>query len=225
MSRTLLSKNIAALRHYLGLNQGAFAERIGASQGQVSKWEGKGEEPSTVYMARLADLAGVSVKAFLGEPWVAPGASRAPDHPPTRHVDSDELVDIIQVDLAFSMGNGTTLDDYVEETVLKFDLGFVRSFTRSETSRLRLAKGVGESMSPTLLPSDLVWIDTTQNRLHQQDRIWAIFLFGAAAIKRLRKLSEDRILVISDNPAVEHQEVSIDDVIIAGRVIRFARDL
>ncbi len=80
-------------------------------------------------------------------------------------------------------------------------------------------------MFPTLVTSDMVWIDTTQTMLNQQDRIWAISLFGAAAIKRLRTIGGGKVLVISDNLAVENQTVEAEDILIGGRVIRFARDL
>jgi phage repressor protein C with HTH and peptisase S24 domain len=80
-------------------------------------------------------------------------------------------------------------------------------------------------MMPTLVTSDLVWIDTTQKHLNQQDRIWAVSIYGAAAIKRLRKVGNGRVLVVSDNPAIDNYEVDEGDLVIGGRVIRFARDL
>jgi phage repressor protein C with HTH and peptisase S24 domain len=80
-------------------------------------------------------------------------------------------------------------------------------------------------MFPTLLGNDSVLIDTTQKMLNLNDRVWAISLYGAAAIKRLRTIGPNRVLVISDNPAVENQEVDADDIIIGGRIIWFARDL
>ena len=93
------------------------------------------------------------------------------------------------------------------------------------SSDLRIARGVGDSMFPTLNSNDLVWIDSTQTNLNQQDRVWAVSINGAAAIKRLRSLKEGRVLVISDNPAIDNYEVGADEIRIGGRVIRFSRDL
>ncbi|MFN3943917.1 MAG: helix-turn-helix transcriptional regulator [Allosphingosinicella sp.] len=149
-----------------------------------------------------------------------------PDIPPVRPASADdEVVEITSLDLTFSMGPGTNLDDYIEETPLRFDLSYIRGFTRTTPTRLRIARGVGESMFPTLISSDLVWIDTTQRMLNQQDRIWAISLYGAAAIKRLRAIGDGKVMVISDNRDVENQIVDAEDLIIGGRVIRFSRDL
>lgn len=166
------------------------------------------------------------------EPWLdreEQGASTsiivAPDIPPTRLAGEDEVVELTRVDLSFSMGPGTEVDDYVEETPVRFDLAFIRQITRTPPDRLRLARGIGDSMFPTLLSSDNVMIDTTQRTLNLGDRIYAISLYGAAAIKRLRPIGPNRVLVVSDNPAVADQEIDAEDLVIAGRIIWFARDL
>jgi transcriptional regulator with XRE-family HTH domain len=131
-----------------------------------------------------------------------------------------------QLDLRLPMGPGATVDDYVEEEPLEFDLAYIRSFSRTPLSRLRIAEGVGDSMFPTLLSADLVWIDTTQNQLLHSDRIYAASINGGAAIKRLRPIDGGkRVLIISDNKTVDSYEVEAKDVAIWGRVIRFARDL
>jgi phage repressor protein C with HTH and peptisase S24 domain len=138
---------------------------------------------------------------------------------------NDNVVEIIRLDLSLSMGPGATVDDYIEEIPVKFDIDYIRSFTRAPFERLRIARGVGDSMYPTLLTSDEVWIDTTQRIVNQQDRVWACSIYGAAAIKRLRTIGHGRVLVISDNPTVENQEVDAEDIMIAGRVLRLSRDI
>lgn len=154
-------------------------------------------------------------------------AGRLPDHALTRSADAGEAVEIIQLDLSLPMGPGATVDDYIEEEPRLFDLAYIRSFTRTPPSRLRLARGVGDSMFPTLLSNDLVWIDSTQTQLNQSDRIWAVSINGGAAIKRLRPLKGGGVMVMSDNPGPGHEsyEVGRDEIMIGGRVIRFARDL
>lgn len=128
-----------------------------------------------------------------------------------------------QVDLAFSMGDGANIDDYVEEGALDFDAGLLRSITRSPPERLFVARGAGDSMMPTLLNDDMVVIDTLQRQLNMLDRIWAISVHGAGAIKRLRAIGKQRILVISDNHAVDNQEVDAEDLRILGRVVWVGR--
>jgi phage repressor protein C with HTH and peptisase S24 domain len=170
--------------------------------------------------------------AKLGVPteWLLEGgalpAGRAPDLPSTHSLGSGETGAVTKLDLRLPMGPGATVDDYVEEEPIEFDLAYIRSFSRSPLSRLRIAEGVGDSMFPTLVSSDLVWIDTTQNQLLHSDRIYAASINGGAAIKRLRPIDGGkRVLIISDNKMVDSYEVDAQDIVIWGRVIRFARDL
>ena len=150
----------------------------------------------------------------------------APDQPIMQSADAGETVEISRLDLSLPMGPGATVDDYVEEEPISFDLSYVRSFTRTPPHRLRLASGAGDSMFPTLVANDLVWIDTTQNQLLHSDRIYAASINGGAAIKRLRPAAGgSRVIVISDNKMIEPYEVDASEVIIWGRVIRFARDI
>jgi phage repressor protein C with HTH and peptisase S24 domain len=218
-----LASNIAKLRKHLGDNQTQFATRLGGQQANVSKYEA-GMEPGARVLGRMAELAGCSVADFMDAAWSPPAT--APDQPPTRPASAgDDTVEIIQLDLSLPMGTGATVDDYIEETPLRFDLDYIRAFTRTPPARLRLARGVGDSMYPTLVSSDLVWIDSTQTMLNQADRVWAVSINGAAAIKRLRALKGGRVLIVSDNAAIDNYEVDADELLIGGRVIRFARDL
>lgn len=154
------------------------------------------------------------------------GASKASDNLPTRTVDAGETAQLLRLDLSLPMGPGATVDDYVEEEPVEFDLGYLRAITRTPVHRLRLARGVGDSMFPTLQSSDEVLIDTTQNSLLHSDRIYAASINGGAAIKRLRPIEGGkRVLVISDNKTIEPYPVDAREVAIWGRVIRFARDL
>lgn len=214
----------------LGLSDAAIGKAIGRDRSVANKILNGGVGFDAGHTAAFSDLFQVSEEEILRRfgVLVAPhhSARREPDLPPTRSVHAnDETVEVAQIDLSFSMGPGTAIDDYVEETPVRFDLSYIRGFTRSEISRLRLARGVGDSMFPTLLPSDLLWLDTTQNRLNQADRIWACSILGAAAVKRLRRVGPGRIEVISDNPAVENAIYDEEDIIIHARVIRFTRDL
>lgn len=204
---------------------------------------GKSRNPSLAALTAIAEVLGqpreLLEKAMSGDEVVpvarlttrsaveAGPSSKAPEQPHVVSADAGETVEIIQLDLSLPMGTGATVDDYIEEEPRVFDLAYIRGFTRTEASRLRLARGVGDSMWPTLQSYDQVWIDSTQRELNQNDRIWAVSINGAAAIKRLRKLKGGRVLVISDNPGPGHDnyEVGQDEIMIGGRVIRFARDL
>lgn len=211
-----------------GVSDGALAEALGVERSVANKVaNGK-----VGFNARRADavakLLDVSRDELLFRvgvaaepPRVEAGpSSRSPDQPSIRSVDGGETVPILRLDLSYSMGPGTSLDDsYIESEPINFDLGFLRTITITPPDRIRIVDGIGDSMQPTIHDRDLLFIDTNQRDLNAQDRIWALWLFGLGAVKRLRAVGPDRVLVISDNPDIENQEVSRKDIMIHGRVV------
>lgn len=204
----------------LGLSQRVLADALGIEENKVSKVKGGTRQFQGAEVLKAHRWLDAQEKQ-VGD------SARHSDQLPTITADAGETVEIIQLDLSLPMGAGATVDDYIEEEPRVFDLAYIRGFTRTEPSRLRLARGVGDSMWPTLQSYDQVWIDSTQRVLNQSDRVWAVSINGGAAIKRLRALKGGRVLVISDNPGPGHEnyEVDADEIMIGGRVIRFARDL
>lgn len=140
-------------------------------------------------------------------------------------VDDADVVPIQKLDLSLSMGPGTLIDDWVESEPVAFDRRFLQLITRAPSHRLKLVTGIGDSMYPTLNWGDAIMIDTTDRALARQDGIYWINLYGAAGIKRLRTVGEGRVLVKSDNPTVDDQEVDAADLRIEGRAIWVARGL
>lgn len=214
--------NIEKLREARGWARPELAKRMGTSPQQVERLEKGQRKLSQEWIDKAAHAFSVAPADIISE-----GVSLVvPEQPVANSVDGGEVVEITRLDLSLPMGPGATVDDYVEEEPIAFDLGYLRSFTRTPPHRLRLAAGAGDSMLPTLLPNDLVWIDTTQNTLLHSDRIYAASINGGAAIKRLRPVAGgSKVLVISDNKTIDPYEVDANDVVIWGRVIRFARDL
>ena len=199
---------------------------------------GKSKNPSLPVINAIAEvlhqprelieraIAGEEVEP-VGRPKPAPHRRDLhPDMLPARDVSADDdTVEVASLDLSYSMGPGTELDSYIEEEPIRFDPSFLRRISRAPFHRLKLARGVGDSMLPTLMPGDVVLIDTTQNRLSMSDRVYAVALHGAAAIKRLRLEKDRKVLVVSDNPSVENYAIDEADVTIHGRVIWFSREL
>lgn len=173
--------------------------------------------------ARRADAVAVLFGVNRDEILFRAGISEArpaPDHSPTRSADAGETASVQRLDLSYAMGPGTDLDaSHVDGESVQFDIAFLRTLTPSPPNRLRIVNGIGDSMMPTVHDREELIIDLNQTKLNMQDRIWAISLFGAGALKRLRTIGRDRVLVISDNPDVGNQEVDAKDIVIAGRLV------
>lgn len=140
----------------------------------------------------------------------------------------EELAYIREVDISYAMGDGSEIDQYPATGLIPFNLNFIRHLTRTDTDQLFIATGHGESMEPTLLRSDTIMIDTSVNRVSQQDMIWALSYAGAGMIKRLRRIRTsdgDRIEILSDNPIVPSTIALPEDVFIIGKVIWIGRQM
>jgi phage repressor protein C with HTH and peptisase S24 domain len=210
----------------LGVNDTALGEALGVDRSVANRVVNGAVEFNARRADEVAALLKVTPEEILFRAGIRPAPATVSNQLPTRSVDGGETAQLMRLDLSLPMGPGATVDDYVEEEPVEFDLGYLRAITRTPVHRLRLARGVGDSMMPTLLSSDEVLIDTTQNQLLHSDRIYAASINGGAAIKRLRPIEGGkRILIISDNKTIEPYPVDANEVMIWGRVIRFARDL
>jgi phage repressor protein C with HTH and peptisase S24 domain len=149
--------------------------------------------------------------------------------PAPRHVPSpsnDDTVPITSLDLSLSMGPGTLIEEFVEAEPVYFDLALIQSITRTPSDKLRLVKGIGDSMEPTLRTGDRVLVDINERQLTRINGIYWIDHLGSHGIKRLRRTSLGKYMIASDNKDVaEPFEVDAQDVRIEGRVIWFAREL
>ncbi|SKB26933.1 Peptidase S24-like [Sphingopyxis flava] len=214
MSKPILAQNIAALRHSLGMNQTQFAAAIGTQQANISKWEKGATAPEGDNLSALAELAGVSEREFRDLDWVpkAGGArgpngrpldlKRAPEQFPTRGAYDDVgAVKLKCLNLELAMGEGTDLAEWFEETEVSFDANWLSAISPAPFERLIIGRGVGDSMRPTIGDQDDVLIDLDQNELKRADRVYAITIDGAGAVKRLMPSPEKGMIeVVSDNP-------------------------
>jgi phage repressor protein C with HTH and peptisase S24 domain len=220
--RVSSANNIERFRKERGWARPKLAELMGTSPQQVERLEKGHRKLSQEWINRAAEALGVQPADIITP---AVGVALAPLEKFDGVAEATEVVTLQKLDLSLSMGPGTLIDDWVEAEPVAFDRAFLQAITRAPSNRLKLVTGIGDSMYPTLNWGDAIMIDTTDNRLARQDGIYWINLYGAAGIKRLRTVGEGRVLVKSDNPSVDDQEVEADDLRIEGRAIWVARGL
>ncbi|WP_240193732.1 S24 family peptidase [Sphingomonas paucimobilis] len=126
-----------------------------------------------------------------------------------------------EIDLAYGMGAAFTHDAVSVRSHL-FPLALLETITSTPPSKLTIARGMGDSMMPTLHDGDMVIIDRSQRTVRDQDAIWALTVGDIAMIKRLR-VKSDRVLLLSDNERVPPDEATHDEINIVGRVIFIGR--
>jgi len=111
------------------------------------------------------------------------------DHAPTRSADAGETIEVASLDLSLSMGPGTLIEEFIEQEPVRFDTALLRAVTRSPFACLRVIKGIGDSMEPTLRTYDRILIDTSEKMLSR-----------AHGLKRLRPMGEGRVLICQTTP-------------------------
>jgi transcriptional regulator with XRE-family HTH domain len=210
--------NIAFYRKSRGLSQTELAERIGTTLNMLGKLERGDRTLDTDWLQRIGKALDVEPRDLIGGDPIAP----KPHHP---SASDDDVVEITALDLSLSMGPGTLIEDFIESEPVKMGLSLVQSITRTPTDRLRLVKGIGDSMEPTLRTGDRVMVDINERALSRINGIYWIDHLGTHGIKRLRVAGKRRVMVISDNPHVPDFEVDAEDLRIEGRVIWYAREL
>jgi phage repressor protein C with HTH and peptisase S24 domain len=202
----------------LKLKQRELAEVLDIEENKVSKIKAGERQFQGVELVKARDWLSAKESAAAGRSASSSSNTRSPSA-------DDDTVEIVALDLSLSMGPGTLIEDFVEEERVRMSLGFVQAITRTPSDRLRLVRGIGDSMEPTLRTGDRVMVDINERQLARSHGVYWIDHLGTHGIKRLRASARGKVMVMSDNPLVPDFEVDAADLRIEGRVIWFARDL
>jgi phage repressor protein C with HTH and peptisase S24 domain len=228
MTDSILAQNIGALRRHLGKNQTEFADLIGTQQANVSKWESKGVEPTSDYLSAMAERAGVSIRQFKTELW-RPETIKKPLKSNVSSItdwaEEQGWALVEEVDLALGMGATFLEPGYEPESrgLVPFKASWLRDIFRGPVAQLKVVRGSGDSMEPTIRDGDFVLLDTSKKRLDEQDVIWAVSYGDLGMIRRLRQLPGGGVSLMPDNQNVRPINAYDGEMHILGRVIWIGR--
>src|SRR3546814_19131756 len=76
-----------------------------------------------------------------------------------------------ELELGYSMGDGSIFNDYRRTGFVPFPREWLRSLAPGSLHDLFVARGEGDSMTPTLLDGAVVLIATAQKEIVQTDQI------------------------------------------------------
>lgn len=218
--------NLLAAMERAGLNQSQLAERVGVKQPSIGRLL-TGETKTTRALDRIAAALGTT-PAYLKGQTSDPTSSVLTTLGPAPSIDAVAaeagLVAVRNLDLAFGMG-ATYIDNPVDEEIQLFPESWVRQFSNSPVEFLYFARGVGDSMMPTLHPNDVLLIDASNPRMTMADQIWACNYAGLGMIKRLRPMPDGSVRMLSDNPNVPPETAYDGELNLFGRVVAVVRRL
>jgi transcriptional regulator with XRE-family HTH domain len=206
-----IGARIAQIRQQTTQTQ--FAATLGIHKNTLIRYEQEKRHPDSAFLVRICTQYGVDPN------WLLSGQSKRSAH----LIDSSRLLnDYVFLPLRYS--EATELD---EQESLAIKKSWIHSQLQVEPEDLKLFSVEGESMKPTLYPGDVILLN-----LHEtiaQKGIYALQMEEILVIKRLQRLSENRIKVISDNPLYESWETNLEDpsqkLTIVGRVVFVCRKL
>lgn len=199
---------------------GDFAKRVAIHPTTYRAYEN--DQNSFVRKADdFADRLGVTSR------WLMKGGDIEPqtvDEMPLDHKARQlGLMLVPELELGYSMGGGSIFSDYRRTGFVPFQREWLRGMIRGSLQDLFVARGEGDSMTPTLLDGDIVLIDTAQKNVSQQDRIWALSYGDLGMIKRIRRMPGGQYRIMSDNPAVSDFDAVDGEMHVVGRVVWIGR--
>ncbi|MCY1672137.1 helix-turn-helix domain-containing protein [Novosphingobium sp. SL115] len=220
---TRRSRLLPAIATFLAVNLDWL---VGTSDQMIEMFDADGEDISEDDLALIR--AGRSDKRLLKpEQLEAKPTALVTSHVPISESqdEDDELVDVMEIDLAFGMGGGGYLELPVKKKPRRFTRGWLRLFTQAPPSQIFIAQGIGDSMAPTIQNADIVIIDTSDTRLTMGDQIWAAAYGQTGVIKRLLPMPNGGVKIKSDNPLVESEMAYDGELHVIGKVVAVVRKM
>ncbi|MDX1974569.1 MAG: S24 family peptidase [Rickettsiales bacterium] len=183
---------------------------------------GKSSNPSTVKLARVADVLGISLAYLVG----------TTDNPlqgvkPVSHDKDNDYVTISRLLVDISAGGGTIVSREEEGEQYYFRKQWIREHLGVTPSDLRMLHVRGDSMEPTLCHNDIILVDTTK-KIPSPPGLFVVFDGFGLMAKRLEYIagtSPQKTRIISDNMQYTTYERLADETFVVGRVVWFAREI
>ncbi|WP_245804596.1 S24 family peptidase [Erythrobacter tepidarius] len=206
---------VLALKNYAGTDLAAIARKAGIAPSTLQR-PANGSADTRLSQRTIEKLRAAFPK-FPG--WTRAGAAAL-----VSRVEPD-MVEIASIDLNFGLGPAFMDSEILEHQAdtLLFPRDWLRSITRSPPEQLYWAKGLGNSMEPTIGDGDVILIDRSAEGSKFGDLYWAIAFGQTGMVKRLRPMPDGSIKILSDNPAVPPEVAHDGELHVFGRVIAVVR--
>ncbi|MDP2346739.1 MAG: S24 family peptidase [Gammaproteobacteria bacterium] len=214
---------LAATLKELGYKQTRLARELGVKSPSITEWlQGTTQKLSAEHAEKICSLLGIRLKWLLYGTlprWANEGGSSEVQDGSA----SDGLISIPQINVSLSQGDGAAANSYTEivNTVQVQKRWLADNFMVTAPANLRLVTGRGDSMSPTIADGDVVLIDTGVTEL-TMDAIFAFARGDDLFLKRIHRLLDGSIMVVSDNKAYDSYPLNLtdlDNVTVCGRAI------
>ena len=212
MEENLLKK----FRKRAGYSQREVAEALHVTQGAVSSWEAGRWEPDQQNLSALADLFGVSVDALIGREVIEPRPAWQEIKIQPELVPEDEVMIPVVASLRCGFGRSG-------EAIFKDKKPVPRSYVKRWGDNIVYYEAVGESMSPTITPGDL--LVTVPGSVWEDGWIVVVDVNDSDTIKRIYRAEDGGIDLVPDNKKYKPMHLTPEDlmtfnVAVLGHVVK-----
>lgn len=221
------------------ISRADMAIKLGISAGTIQNYENGHREPPATFVVNLALSTGVSLNwLLLGKGLITDNVSIDYEPQGNYHtladikdtngniVDLDEFVFIPRYGVKAAAGHGATITDEAPTFSMAFSRYWIENILRAYPSDLSVINVKGDSMEGILNDKDTILIDHSQTN---GDGLFVLRISGDLLVKRVQVLPENRLSIISANPAYNTFNISSnytgDDFVIIGKVVWFGRTL
>lgn len=223
MKKETLAERLNQAMELSGMSQGALAKAAGIAQPTIWRLT-SGNARGSTKIVEIANALGVRTE------WLSTGVGpmRADGQIPEISQPKTELAPtdtfrIEALDFCVSAGPGAINSEFVE--VLRSVEYSVedarRMFNGRKAEQIRIINVRGDSMSGTIEPGDLLFVDISVQHF-DGDGIYAFIYDDTSHVKRLQKM-KDKLLVISDNqtyrPWEPIEKEEMNKIFVFGKVI------
>ncbi len=185
-----------------GWSKAELARQLGVSTQTVVYWTKGTTVPRGKRLAQLSEISGYSQSWFLGE-------GQPASFPSSVQKEDTDSVKFKVLDIEFSCGDGASVrGDFIDVVrSIELDPEYARQVVGNRPFKnIEIGNARGDSMSPTIAPGDLLFLDKTITYF-DGDGIYAFCFEGECYVKRLQKIGS-KIVVLSDN--TKYQSWSIE---------------
>ncbi|WP_024551865.1 LexA family transcriptional regulator [Franconibacter helveticus 513] len=220
MKNESLADRLNQAMELTGMSQGALAKASGVAQPTIWRLV-NGNARGSTKIVEIAKALGVR------SDWLSTGSGPMRDdgQKPVAVAakENPSIFRIDVLDLAVSAGDGAVNNEFVEVLrSVEYSVEDARQmFNGRKASQIRIINVRGDSMSGTIEPGDLLFIDISVQK-YDGDGIYAFLYDDTSHVKRLQMM-KDKLLVISDNKTyapwepIERDEMN--RVFVFGKVI------
>lgn len=203
------------LRHiinYYNLNLKEFSEKTNIPYRTLQNYLLGLREPNIDILKKLCTQLGININWLLtgeGDPYISGNLG-------------SEYALVPVIDGYISAGTGFYPVEH-SEIKLAFRKDWISRYGDYRNMSLVYVKG--DSMEPTIWDGDIVLVNHNVTHIKKNGAIYAIVIDNLIMIKRLQKIGNNKVLIISDNQKYPAYETKESELNINGQVIWFGHEI